>query len=69
MADENFLTATEELIKTTSQKLTKMTQNNEDYIPPANELNALAVLITARANYAMSIRYYASSRGHQDCLK
>lgn len=62
MADENFLTTTEELIKTTSQKLTKMTQNNEDYIPPADELNALAVLITARANYTKHVMAFSSSR-------
>ena len=60
--EENFITPTEKLIKVTAEKLTELTENNKDYIPPADTLNALAVLLTARANYTRRIRECASSR-------
>ena len=62
MVEENFLTATEELIKITAKRLTELTQKNRDYIPPSDELNALAVLITARANHTKHVMAFSSSR-------
>lgn len=59
--EENFLTATEELIEITAKKITASINEHDNFIP-VDELNALAALITARATHTQYVRAFASSR-------
>ena len=60
--EQNFLEATEELIKITAERLMDLTKSDDSYIPPFEELVALAELITARATHTQYVRAFASSR-------
>lgn len=60
--EDNFLTATEELIKITAERLTELTKEDKEYISPYEELSALAELITARANHTKYVMAFSSSR-------
>lgn len=62
---DDILTAVDELIITLANKITDAEKTNVNFIK-CEEINTLATLIAAKANYEMSIRYYSSGRNYRN---